>query len=226
MSGDSQQTAAILAQLPGYARLSVMFTIEGETFYKEDFHQALTQIEHRLSQRESSRGIGFHSFNMNREPNSITYEDGRMVYGNLGVTDNLIIQDNKVEYHYTEFTDQNIITPMINHFEVNLLLLIQVFREITQNFSESELNILFTTESNVEIVYYDTYDLFKVGKEWMLTYTIPTGGRIGAKMDAKTDQWEACRRFLQLFSTSVNTRFPYLMLDTEDFKVKYRTIFG
>ena len=122
MSGDSQQTAAILAQLPGYARLSVMFTIEGKTFYKEDFHQALTQIEHRLSQRESSRGIGFHSFNMNRELNSIIYEDGRMVYGNLGVTDNLIIQDNKVEYHYTEFTDQNIITPIINHFEVNLLL--------------------------------------------------------------------------------------------------------
>ena len=186
----------------------------------------LTQVEHRISQRKEGQEIGFLGLNMTRENSTITYQDGRMIYGNLGAIDSLTIEDNKVEYHYTEFSDQNIITPILYHFEANVLLLIQAFRELTQDFVGTSLNITFFTESNVDIVYYDSYDLFKVEKEWMLTYRIPAGGRIEAKMDLYTEPWEANRRFLQLFSTDVNTRLPYLVLDTEDFKEKYRAIFG
>ena len=220
------QTAEFLASLPQYARLSVRFALEEKNFYKEDFHQMLTQVEHRVSQRKEGQGIGFLGLNMTRENSTITYQDGRMIYGNLGAIDSLTIEDNKVEYHYTEFSDQNIITPILYHFEANVLLLIQAFRELTQDFVGTSLNITFFTESNVDIVYYDSYDLFKVEKEWMLTYRIPAGGRIEAKMDLYTEPWEANRRFLQLFSTDVNTRLPYLVLDTEDFKEKYRAIFG
>ena len=220
------QTAEFLASLQQYARLSVRFVLEEKNFYKEDFHQMLTQVEHRVSLRKEGQGIGFLGLNMTRENSTITYQDGRMIYGNLGAIDSLTIEDNKVEYHYTEFSDQNIITPILYHFEANVLLLIQAFRELTKDFMGTSSNITFFTDSNVDIVYYDSYDLFKVEKEWMLTYRIPAGGTIGAKMDLYTEPWEAHRRFLQLFSTDVNTKLPYLILDTEDFKEKYRAING
>ena len=94
----------------------------------------LTLVEHRVSQRKEGQGIGFLGLNMTRENSTITYQDSRMIYGNLGAIDSLTIEDNKVEYHYTEFSDQNIITPILYHFEANVLLLIQAFRELTKDF--------------------------------------------------------------------------------------------
>lgn len=212
-------------KLVNYCVFQATFEYDNFPFYKEDFHQQLINTELKYHFPQNYPTLCLSSYNLTRDNNVLSFDYYEMVYGNLAITEKLDIKDDKVIFTYTEYSDQQMILPIINRFEAHLLLLIETFRALSKGFLTSKLNIVYETKSNVDVMYYDTYDLFQVAKEWSLTYRIPSGTVIRCKLDLYKDSSEAIRRFLQLFTTDVKSQYPYPQLDMDDYKTKFNQYF-
>ena len=215
----------ITEKLINYCTFKVVFEFDDFPFYKEDFHQQLINTEMKYHFPQNFPAFCLSSYNMTRNNNVLSFDYHEMAYGNLAITEKLEVNDDKVVFAYTESSDQTIILPMINRFEAHLIMLTETFKDLSKGFLLSKLNIEFETKSNVDVHYYETYNLFHVTKEWNLTYRSPSNSVIKCKLDISKDSSEAIRRFMQLFVTDVKSQYPYLQLDMNDYKAKFKQYF-
>ena len=219
-------TKIILGGLPNYCKLKVELSLKDKSFYKEDYHQQLADVTQKLVLKNPMQKLGLVGLHMERRYDGLFFYGSNQVYGNLVVGEEFCIEDSKVSYEYWEFSDQQMILPIIRNFEIQVIVMEKCFHEMTNGLANCDLNVELTADSNVDVVYYDTYDLFKVGKEMLLTYRIGKGVTNRCEINCHSESSEVCRRFLQMFGTGVNSNYPYIKLDIDDFNQKYRMFFS